>query len=382
MEHEPMKSAIMVSCAVLCKKEGMANYFRHRTEDFYLLNVIPKFLKTRKPVCEHYKDGKLVDVFPVFSMPAFITDKFPYAFYIGYVLAIVQTFIKLQRRFEFFIGEGHIYSLVGVLMKKLGLVKRIAYSSGDYFTDVRSFRIIDKVVSKNVDVIWPASELMLKEREKNLEGTCFAPQVVMPLGIVMRDEAVQKKVPDAKTILFIGNIQSHQGIDLMIESFSEVRKIRPNLTLEIVGRGPCTESAQRKVSDAGLSSCVVFHGFVDDEKKIDEIYKRSLVSMALYQPELSSFTKLTDPGKIKDYLSAGLPVVTTDVFSFSKELAESGAGIVVSFEKGSVVGALKKILDPNNIADYRDSAVKLANKYLWDLVLDKTMERTKKVWDN
>ncbi|MFA5775958.1 MAG: glycosyltransferase [Patescibacteria group bacterium] len=371
-----MKSVIMVSCAVLCKKEGMANYFRYRTQDFYLLNVIPKFLKTRKPVCEHYKDGKLIEVFSVFSMPVSITDKFPYASYIGYALAIIQTFIKLRRRFEFFIGEGHIYSLVGVLMKKLGLVKRIAYSSGDYFTDVKSFRVIDKIVSKEVDVIWCASELMSKQREKDLNGIRFAPQVVMPLGIVMRDEAVQKKIQNAKTVLFMGNIQPHQGIDLMIDSFAEARKAYPNLTLEIVGRGPYTESAQQKVSDAGLSSCVIFHGFVDDENKVDEIYKRSLVGMALYHPELSSFTKLSDPGKIKDYLSAGLPVITTNVFPFSKELAESGAGIVVSYEKGSVVDALKRILNPNNAEVFRGAALKLANKYLWDLVLDRTLEQT------
>ena len=371
-----MKSVIMVSCAVLCKKEGMANYFRYRTQDFYLLNVIPKFLKTRKPVCEHYKDGKLIEVFPVFSMPVSITDKFPYTSYIGYALAIIQTFIKLRRHFEFFIGEGHIYSLVGVLMKKLGLVKRIAYSSGDYFTDVKSFRVIDKIVSKEVDVIWCASELMSKQREKDLNGIRFAPQVVMPLGIVMRDEAVQKKIQNAKTVLFMGNIQPHQGIDLMIDSFAEARKAYPNLILEIVGRGPYTESAQQKVSDAGLSSCVVFHGFVDDENKVDEIYKRSLVGMALYHPELSSFTKLSDPGKIKDYLSAGLPVITTNVFPFSKELAESGAGIVVSYEKGSVVDALKRILNPNNAEVFRGAALKLANKYLWDLVLDRTLEQT------
>ena len=376
-----MKSVLMVSCAVLCKKEGMANYFRHRANDFYLLNVIPKFLKTRKPVCEHYKDGKLVDTFPVFSMPVSMVNKFPYSSYIGYALAIVQTFIKLRKRFDLFIGEGHIYSLVGVLMKKLGLVKRIAYSSGDYFTNVKSFRVIDKVVSRNVDVIWCSSDLMLKEREKDLKGIRFAPQVVMPLGIVMRDEAVQKKAQNAKTVLFMGNIQPHQGIDLMIDAFSEIRKEHPDLVLEIIGRGPYTESAQRRVEEAGLSLCVVFHGFVDDEKKIDEIYKRSLVGMALYHPELSSFTKLSDPGKIKDYLSAGLPVITTNVFPFSKEIAESGAGVVVSYEKDSVVDALKRILNPHTAVAFRESAIKLATRYLWDLVLDRTMEQTNKVWD-
>lgn len=370
------KSVIMVSCAVLCKKEGMANYFRYRCEDFYLLNVIPKFLKTRQPVCEHYKDGKLVDVFPVFSMPALITDKFPYASYIGYAIAIIQTFIKVPRKFELFIGEGHIYSLVGVLMKKLGRVKRIAYSSGDYFSDVRSFRMIDKIVSRNVDVIWCASDLMLKEREKNLKGVHFAPQIVMPLGITMRDEVIGHKAVNPKTILFMGNIQPHQGIDLMLDSFLEVKKRYPDLVLEIIGKGLYMETAQHRVSDMDLSTSVVFHGFIDDDKKVDEIFKRSLVGMALYHPELSSFTKLSDPGKIKDYLSAGLPLITTNVFPFSKEIGESGAGVVVSYEKDSVVKALQNIIDPEKSKFFQEAAVKLANKYLWDLVLDRTMQQT------
>lgn len=371
-----IKSALMVSCAVLCKKEGMAKYFRYKCSDFYLLNVIPKFLKTRKPVCEHYKGGKLVDVFPVFNIPSAISNKFPFLSYIGYAIAIIQTFIKVHRKFDFFIGEGHIYSMVGVMMKKLGRVKRIAYSSGDYFTDVRSFRAADRIVSGNADVIWCASELMLKEREKDLKGSRIARQIVMPLGITMRDEVVKSKVANPKTVLFMGNIQPHQGIDLMLDSFLEVQIRYPHLILEIVGRGPYMEAAQKRVLEMGLLDSVVFHGFVDNEKKVDEILKRSLVGMALYHPELSSFTKLSDPGKIKDYLSAGLPVITTSVFPFSGEIAKSGAGHVVSYEKGQVVQALESIVKPEINKLFQESAIKLANKYLWDLVLDRTMQQS------
>lgn len=375
-----MKSVVMVSCAVLCKKEGLADYFRQRTVDFYLLNVIPKFLRTRKPVCEHYQDGKLVAVFPVFSMPAAVTNRLPAASYLGYVLAIVQVFIKTHRRFELFIGEGHIYSLTGVLMKKLGLIRRIAYSSGDYFTDVRSFKLIDKVVARHVDVIWCASDLMRKQREKDLPGLKFAPQLVMPLGVTMRPDPVLTKTQDAETILFMGNIQAHQGIDLIIDAFGEVKKSRPNIVLEIVGRGPYLESAQNKVADMGLSSSVIFHGFIDDEQKLDEIFKRSIVGMALYHPELSSFTRLSDPGKIKDYLSAGLPVITTNVFPFSQEVGESGAGMVVSYDKNAVIAALEEIIDPARTAKFRAAAVQLAHKYLWPNVMSKTMEQSQQVW--
>lgn len=371
-----MQSVLMVSCAVLCKKEGMATYFRYRCEDFYLLNVIPKFLKTRKPVCEHYKDGKLVDVFPVFSMPALITDKFSYASYIGYTIAIAQIFIKVSGKIELFIGEGPTHNLLGILMKKLGRVKRIAYSSGDYFPDVKSFRIVDKIVSRGVDVIWCASELMLKEREKDLRGVRIAPQLVMPLGITMRDEVIDHKALNPKTILFMGNIQPHQGIDLMLDSFLEIKKSRSDLVLEIIGKGPYLETARSKVVTMGLSTAVVFHGFIDDDTKVDEILKRSLVGMALYHPELSSFSKLSDPGKIKDYLSAGLPLVTTSVFPFSKEIGESGAGRVVSYEKDSVVDAIQEIIEPQLHRSFQEAAVKLAHKYLWDLVLDRTMQQT------
>lgn len=376
-----IKSVIMVSCAVLCKKEGMAIYFKDRSIDFYLLNVIPRFLKNRNPICEQYKNGRLVNTFPVFSMPTCITNKLPSTSYIGYAIAIIQVFIKVHSSFELFIGEGHIYSFVGIAMKKIGLVRKIIYSSGDYFTNVKSFRLIDKEVSKHVDVIWCASELMLKEREKNLAGLKIAPQVVMPLGIIMRNKNILEKKPDAKTILFMGNIQPHQGIDLMIEAFKEVRKTYPNTILEIIGRGPYMEEAQEKVSYANLSSHIVFHGFIDCQDKVDQIYQRSLVGMALYDPELSSFTKLSDPGKIKDYLSAGLPVITTNVFPFSSEIATSGAGVVVTYDKDSVVKALNRIIDQKNIGVFRKSAIKLAEKYLWDKVLDNTLEQTEKIWN-
>ncbi len=373
----------MVSCAILCKKEGMAEYFKKRCENFVLITVIPKYAKGQKPKCEIFESGNLINSFDLITIPDFVSDKSKYFVHLGYVFSIIYAAFKLRKRFELFIGEGHIYSSAGIILKYLGFFKKIIYSSGDYFVDVKSFQIIDKFLSKHVDAIWSASDRMCKERLKNV--VIINPngiQLTMPLGVEMKKNIIKENKLDTKNILFIGNIQEHQGLDLFIDSMPELIQKFPDMKLDVIGTGMHQNNIKEKVSKLDLINYVTFHGFIECQDKTDEIFSKCVCGIALYIPELSGFTKLSDPGKIKDYLSAGLPVITTKVFNFSKEIKKCEAGEVIDYDKDQLIESVSKILkNQSTLQSYSKKAVKLAEKYEWYKVLDKVYTQTSDFWN-
>ena len=68
--------------------------------------------------------------------------------------------------------------------------------------------------------------------------------------------------------------------------------------------------------------------------------------------------------KIKKYISLGLPVITTDVFDFSREIRTYNAGVVMRyFTTRSFVAALTKIT--RNQLRYKKGVRRLARKYYY-----------------
>ena len=156
----------MVSCAVLCRKEGFSDYLREICENFALVTVIPASIHERKAKCEVFNNGELVKTFSLINLPKSLRKPSKYIPYFVYMISIVQATILMRRKFDYFIGEGHHYSLIGVLLKKLGVVSKVIYLSGDYFENILSFQAVDRYLAYRVDAIWNASPQMAVERKK------------------------------------------------------------------------------------------------------------------------------------------------------------------------------------------------------------------------
>ncbi len=75
----------------------------------------------------------------------------------------------------------------------------------------------------------------------------------------------------------------------------------------------------------------MFHGFIAEFGKVLEILASGSVAVAPYDVDPSSFSHFADPGKLKAYLSVGLPILLTDVPPNASELErEAGVEIVTS----------------------------------------------------
>jgi glycosyltransferase involved in cell wall biosynthesis len=119
------------------------------------------------------------------------------------------------------------------------------------------------------------------------------------------------------------------GVDTLIDVMSLLRTTSPDIRADIIGGGPLLDRLRDRVARAELGSAVTIHGFVEDFHDAQALLAGSVVAVAPYEPDEDSFSRFADPGKLKAYLSAGLPILLTDVPPNAHELvAEAGAQIV------------------------------------------------------
>jgi glycosyltransferase involved in cell wall biosynthesis len=100
-----------------------------------------------------------------------------------------------------------------------------------------------------------------------------------------------------------------------------------------------------------------------------EIIKNTNIGIAPYKPEPGNVSYYGDPSKIKNYLSFGLPVITTNVFEFSEIIRTSGAGEIIPYKLEPFLNSIQKII--SNYGQYSVLARSLAQKYYYAKYYDK-----------
>jgi glycosyltransferase involved in cell wall biosynthesis len=171
---------------------------------------------------------------------------------------------------------------------------------------------------------------------------------------------IHKKSIRTLSFVFFGVIKRSQGLDLFFDAF-DVNKLLKTIVLHVIGGGPDLEYFKKRAKTSHIK--VKFYGYVADDDKVNMIIDRSLIGLATYPPDESNVTRYTDPSKIKKYLSRGLPVITTNMFEFSKEILRYKAGVIIPYDKRHVIPSIQFLL--KNYHRYSQNALTLAHKYLY-----------------
>ena len=162
------------------------------------------------------------------------------------------------------------------------------------------------------------------------------------------------------------------GVQKVLEALPRVIESLPDTTLTIIGRGPFERDLRSQAEALKLGGHVRFLGFVESHVEIEKIIAASTLAVATYNPEEASFTWTTDPGKLKVYLGAGLPIVMTEVPPNSRELAERGGALLVDYEAQGIAGALLSVLsDEGEWRRRSDLARSYARQFDWKDIFDR-----------
>jgi glycosyltransferase involved in cell wall biosynthesis len=181
-------------------------------------------------------------------------------------------------------------------------------------------------------------------------------------------------VPDdgfrRRRVVYLGHLVPRQGVAMLLDALSLLRRRSALIEADIIGDGPLLEGLRARALRLDLGDHVRFHGFIKDHRRVEEILAGASIAVAPYAPDPDSITRYADPGKLKAYVAAGLPVVLTRVPPLAVELAEIGGAVLVPFEADALADAIERGLDPAAWKQRRDAALAYASRFDWTDLLD------------
>jgi glycosyltransferase involved in cell wall biosynthesis len=198
------------------------------------------------------------------------------------------------------------------------------------------------------------------------ESTAF----VVPMGAwLARVPTVDAESRARRRVVLLAHLVRRQGADLLLEAMALLREAR--VTADVVGTGPLEEALRTQARELGLDGAVTFHGFVSDHREVERILANASLGVAPYRPGEGTFTTHADPGKLKAYVAAGLPVVLTDVPPNAAELAEEGGAEITPFDPRAFADSIARLLDSPDDWDRRSAAaLAYAERFDWPVLLD------------
>jgi glycosyltransferase involved in cell wall biosynthesis len=159
-----------------------------------------------------------------------------------------------------------------------------------------------------------------------------------------------------KTMVYIGNFEPYQGVDLLLEAFAEVVARLPESVLILVGGSESEILRKRRLARViGIEPHVRFAGFVPPEK--------AGIYLSLADVLVSPRCRGTNfPMKVYSYLASGKPVVATDLPVHTQLLNHELAMLVPPTPRGLADGIIHLLENPGRASQLGYAAKRFVEK--------------------
>lgn len=147
----------------------------------------------------------------------------------------------------------------------------------------------------------------------------------------------------------LDKFHKYKGLDYLLESLIEVKKIIPDVKLIVGGKGELLNFYKSKTEELGLKDNVEFKGFLTDE----EVIKCYQESELFVLPSISSLQEGFGI-VVLEALACETPVISTTIVGVSDDVVDTESGIII---------------DPKNVEMLEKAIIKI----LSDKVLIKNM---------
>lgn len=332
---------------------------------------------------EYYKDSKLVIKKKAFHwilpMPLL------------HIKDMIYTFVwclNYRSKWDAFFGINNIDVLVALILRKMGKIRKVIYHPVDYgsarfknkFLDWLYFQF-DKICVQHCDETWNVSEGMIEAREKKMELKRDHRQYIFPICVwVYKVKRLPFNKVNKKKLVFRGSLFDWMGVDLIIGAMPQIIKTIPGVILEIFGDGNERAYLQNKAKKLKVNDYIKFYGWIRERKELETLMSDGALGIATFNPKLvDDKVRNGDPGKIKDYMLMGMPVITTNAVGYSQKIEKSRSGLVVNYKEEDLAKAVIKLLsDEQLLKEYRNNALKFIKQFDCGRLFDENISRVLK----
>ena len=325
-----------------------------------------------------YRDGELQKTYSLFQLPNFSKFVFlliPLRSLITFFEIILYSIwlAKKFKRVDMYFTVNAFTAWIGGILKTMGVVHKTIFWVWDYYPPIHENKFImlmryiywqfDKI-SSHSDVVAFVNQRLLKLRRDIGIYDKNSKYPIVPIGADKIPFSMDKKSRAGLVFGFIGVLKKSQGVDLIFDNATALVKEFGHIQYEIVGSGPDEGYLKKRAKKSRIKT--KFYGYLEGDS-YNDVLRKCTIGIATYTPEASNVSQYGDPGKVKRYLSLGIPIITTNVIEFAEEIEKSGAGVIVEYgDQKGLIEAIKKIKGKHD--EYRKNAYKLAQKFYYKKV--------------
>jgi glycosyltransferase involved in cell wall biosynthesis len=168
-------------------------------------------------------------------------------------------------------------------------------------------------------------------------------------GIGPADFELINPAPDATDIVFIGELRSVKGVDVLLDAIGALHAKGLRLGAAIVGDGPDRLSLQQHAKRLGLDQHVRFYGPMPARQAF------ALGRLMVVPSRAESL-----PYIVLEAIAAGIPLITTNVGGVPEIFGPMAGRLIPSEDAGALAQAIE--IAVNDLAVMRDAATALRDR--------------------
>lgn len=287
-------------------------------------------------------------------------------------------------RVDVWVGFNCLATAQGLLRRRAGRADRVLHWSVDFvperFGPGALTRVYDRLDRHCITAVDGRVELSDAAFRGRLDAYGLTPDEcpaeIVPMG------SWSSEVPStdptrlaSPRLVFLGHLVERMGVPLAIELAATLRHRGRDIPVDVVGGGPLLDELRSAAVDRGVADLVTFHGFVPEFADVERVLAGAVIGLAPYDDRGDSFSRFADPGKLKAYLAAGLPVLLTGVPPNSAELERTAGAQVLAFDADRFADAVLALLDePDRWRARHTAAIDAARRdFDWNHLLGRAL---------
>lgn len=291
---------------------------------------------------------------------------------IKYFEFVLRALIRYQNRYDVVHCNDLDTLPIGYLIKKLSKRPvKIVYDCHEYETErdgmsktsKKILKFFERRLIKQVDQVFCVS---------NEIANCYVtdygiekPDLVLncPNLSEQPKQDLFRKVfnirADQRVFLYQGSLKSGRGIELLVEAFSHLEQ--DSSVLVCMGFGPLEKLVKEK---SKAHSTIFFHPAVDQKVLLD-FTSSADYGISFIEDSCLNY-RYCLPNKVFEYLMAGLPVLTSNLYEMKRLVESEGVGI---FAADNSIEGFKKAVKASLSQDYnsiQNNVYKTRKKFCWE----------------
>jgi len=177
----------------------------------------------------------------------------------------------------------------------------------------------------------------------------------------------------ALRMVYLGLLEKPRGLDAVLAGMRMLMDRGVAVHLDIIGGGRDADALEAESTRLELDDATTFHGVLPYEEALD-VFKR--VDIGLVPHLAVESWNTTIPNKLFDYMSHGLPVITSDAKPAARIVRDVGGGVVFTSDDATgFAEAVEKVAPAEARAEMgRRGREAVRDRYNWEKEADRLLE--------